>query len=132
MLPVVQIDQLLNSEVFKGELESMSGAFYTILFKWLNIAFEVYDDKSKEREREFVKDLAMNVLNHEELVHVIWQQIDRGDTPMLFEQILKNPHQDWKSFFSLAVRLCGKSSYRNRYAERMFSYLCNTKIKRDN
>ena len=51
----------------------MSGAFYTILFKWLNIAFEVYDDKSKEREREFVKDLAMNVLNHEELVHVIWQ-----------------------------------------------------------
>ena len=85
MLPVVQIDQLLNSEVFKGELESMSGAFYTILFKWLNIAFEVYDDKSKEREREFVKDLAMNVLNHEELVHVIWQQIDQGETPMLFE-----------------------------------------------
>ena len=85
MLPVVQIDQLLNSEVFKGELESMSGAFYTILFKWLNIAFEVYDDKSKEREREFVKDLAMNVLNHEELLHDIWQQIDRRETPMLFE-----------------------------------------------
>ena len=42
----------------------MSGAFYTILFKWLNLAFIVYDDQRKEREREFVKDVAMNVLNH--------------------------------------------------------------------
>ena len=64
MLPIVQIDSLLNSEVFKGELESMSGAFYTILFKWLNLAFIVYDDQRKEREREFVKHVAMNVLNH--------------------------------------------------------------------
>ena len=64
MLPVVQINYLLDSEVFKGELEAMSGAFYTILFKWLNLAFIVYDDQKKEREREYVKVIAMNVLNH--------------------------------------------------------------------
>ena len=130
-LPVVQMESILESEAFSGELEVMSGAFYTIMFKWLNIAYIVYEDQNKVDERDFVKELAMHVLNHEELVHVVWNQIENNNTPVMFDQALKRPDLDWNSFFALAVKLCGKGNYKLRYAEKMFDYLEENKIMRE-
>ena len=130
-LPVVQMESIFKSEVFSGELEAMSGAFYTIMFKWLNLAYIVYDDQNKIDERGIVKDFAMHVLNHGELVHSVWNQIENNNIPVMFDQILKRPDKDWNSFFALTVRLCGKNSYRLKYAEKMFDYLEENKISKD-
>ena len=45
--------------------------------------------------------------------------------------MLQKPEDDWKSFFTLAVKLCGKTSYRIKYAEKMFDYLQKNKINLD-
>jgi hypothetical protein len=108
----------------------MTGAFYNVIFHWLNCAFLVFKDHRKEQEMRLVKDLAMGVLRNREIVKVIWTQIGNGENPQVFDDVLTNPMTDLHSFYQLAVALCGKKNY--PYGkEKMLDYLASRQGEQD-
>ena len=97
-----------------------------MLFRWLNLAFDVFKALRKDDEQRYVKDLSMRVLKNEEIVKVIWHQIGQGAREGVFEQILNKPTDDLQSFFELAVALCGKNYY--PHGAEMLAFLERTRV----
>ena len=112
------------------DLRQMYGAFSTVLFRWLNLAFDVFKALRKDDEQRYVKDLSMRVLKNEEIVKVIWHQIGQGAREGVFEQILNKPTDDLQSFFELAVALCGKHYY--PHGTKMLAFLEHAKVEGEN